>query len=342
MPTTIKDLAKRLNLSVSTVSYALNGGPKPVSDDVRQRVLVTAKELNYRPNRLARSLVTRRSHVIGVIPPMIERDPLLGPFFQLALNGLVNMAEELHQDVMLLTAYDRTQPAQIAPDLMDCRVDGVVFIAPPKDNGAISLLRERGFPMAVVASAGPLVGPHFSADNEVGTFQALRHLYDLGHRRIAHLVGNLDRADAVVRHDTYLRFMREHRLTIEPGYMHLGNYVRHEGRVAARHFLNLPKRPTAVFCANDDSALGLIEGTRELGVSVPDELSVVGFDDTTLSASFLPPLTTIRQPIQQMSAAALAAVVAQAEGSPSPEGAFFATELVLRSSTHRPMEDQQP
>ncbi|MGV3615857.1 MAG: LacI family DNA-binding transcriptional regulator [Fimbriimonas sp.] len=335
MPATIKDIARRLNLSVSTVSYALNDGPKPVSEEVRNEVARVAAELGYRPNRAAKSLVTRRSRAIGVVLPQIERDSLLGSFVQLSLNSIVNQAEEDHYDVMLLTAAERNRSAGLADLLQDSRVDGLILIAPPEDAETFRLLRHHSMPFAVVAGGDDEPGPFFRADDAEGVRHAMEHLWDLGHRRIAHFAGRTSLFDARVRRSTYQTFLGARGESPFPGYVLEGGYVREAGRLLAP-LMALPQPPTAVFCANDEMAIGALLAARTLGIRIPQDLSVVGFDDTPVAWSFDPALTSVRQPLEEMTYAAFADVLAQIEGAPASPGRVFPTSLQVRASTAPP------
>jgi len=338
MPVTIKDIARRLDLSVSTVSYALNGGPKPVSTDVKEKVLRMAEELNYRPNRLAKSLVTRRSHTVGVVPVDVEQDILLTPCVHLVLNGVVNAAAALRQDVLLFTAHDRNLPDEVADDILDSRVDGVVFIAPRPDSPALRRIADSDLPYAIVAADDGL-SPSYIIDNDRGARLALEHLYALGHRRIAHLTGRPALMDAGLRLQAYGDFMAEKSLPVPEGYILPGNYWRDSGHAAALRILQMESRPTAVFCANDEMAFGLMQSLIVHGVKIPEEISVVGFDDSPLAANSHPPLTTVCQPLEKMATDALKAVVHQVLTGTAVPGKFFAPELVIRGSTASVTED---
>lgn len=332
MAVTIKDIAQRLDLSVSTVSYALNGGPKPVSTDVKAKVLRMAEELNYRPNRLAKSLVTRRSHTIGVVPVDVEQDILLTPCVHLVLNGVVNAAAALRQDVLLFTAHDRNLPDEVADDILDSRVDGVVFIAPRPDSPALRRIANSDLPYAIVAADDGL-SPSYIVDNEKGARLALEHLYSLGHRRIAHLCGRLSLMDAGLRLEAYKSFVVEKGLDLPGEYVIPGNYWRDSGHAAGLSLLEMAVRPTAVFCANDEMACGLMQALIANGVRVPEDVSVVGFDDSPLAANSNPPLTTVKQPLELMAAEALRAVIRQISVGPLASGQNFKPELVIRGST---------
>lgn len=332
MPATIKDIARRLNISTSTVSYALNGGPRTVPDEVRDKVLAMARELEYRPNRIARSLVTRRTNAIGVVPPAVMENVFLSPFVQSAWNGLVNAAGPLEQDLFLYTGHDRNRPDEPGQELLDGRIDGIVFIAPRPDAGAVRFVHQQKFPATVLA--GDVPGCSFNADNDAGVRSALEHLQMIGHHRVAHITGSMSSADAHSRLRAYRHHVQALGLDRDPDLVQEGNFTIDSGYLATKRLFELKDRPTAVFTANDEMAYGVCVAVRELGLSVPDDFSVVGFDDTDLSFVYSPPLTSVRQPVQAMAQAALRAVVSlvNCDGEP-PRSHIFPTELVVRGST---------
>lgn len=334
MAATIKDIARRLNISTSTVSYALNGGPRSVPDEVKQRVLEMARELDYRPNRVARSLVTRRANAIGVVPPSTEQNVFLSPFVRNAWNAIVNEAEVLEQDLLLFTGHNRNLPDQTGNELLDGRIDGVVFIAPRPDTPAMHFLAQRNFPFTSIASGEAVPGVRFNCDNAGGVRMAIEHLRSLGHRRIAHVTGSLTSLDGQQRLDAFSTTLAAMGLGIPEGYIQQANFTIEAGYAAGLAFLKLEIRPTAVFAGNDEEAYGLCQAFREAGVRVPEDISVVGFDDADLSYAFNPPMTTIRQPVIDMASSALRATVDLANGI-AVSSAEFPTELVIRGSTAR-------
>lgn len=336
MAATIKDIARILKISTSTVSYALNGGPRTVPEEVKNKVLELAKELDYRPNRVARSLVTGRTNSVGVVPPAVGADVFLSPFVRAAWNGLVSAAAPLDQDLLLYTGHDRNRPEDQGFELMDGRIDGVVFIAPRPDAGSLRAVAQRGLPLATVSGERAEGGISYTCDNRGGVREAVRHLVTLGHRRIAHITGNLAAGDGVVRHEAFLAALSEFGVEPDHDLIVHGNFTIVTGAECGNYLLDLPKPPTAVFCSNDEMAYGMCQVARERGVSVPEQLSVVGFDDTVMNAIVTPPLTTVRQPINDMAIASLRAVVRLIQGGDPPQAHEFPTELIVRGSTAEP------
>jgi LacI family transcriptional regulator/LacI family repressor for deo operon, udp, cdd, tsx, nupC, and nupG len=331
MAKTLKDIADQLNLSVSTVSCALKDGPKVVSPEIRDAVRKAALEIGYRPNRIARSLVTGRTHTIGVVPMFVDTDTLLHPYMQLALNGIFNAANELSNDVLVFTARDRNHPHAVADDLLDSRADGVILISPRPDSPAIQRVSVSSLPYAVLfENCG---GHSFTIDNRHAVFTALDHLYQYGHRRIATVTGDQNLSDGRSRLEAFRAFMEERRLPILNGYVMAGNFTRVSGYAACSEFLQLTPRPTAICCGNDDIAFGLIDALHGAGVRCPEDVSIIGFDGVTSPMMCNPPLTTLRQPAQLMAAAAVQAVVNCIESGVEIESKVFQPELIVRGST---------
>jgi DNA-binding LacI/PurR family transcriptional regulator len=333
MAATIKDIARRLNISTSTVSYALNGGPRTVPIEVKERVLAVARELEYRPNRIARSLVTGRTNTIGVVPPAIGENVFLSPFVRSAWNALVNAAAPMGQDLLLYAGHDRNLPDEQGQELLDGRIDGIVFIAPRPDAGATRFVHARGFPFASVSGS---IGLSYSSDNDGGVLQALLHLRDLGHRRVAHATGSLDTVDGTARRDSFVRHSANLGFDRDPDLISPGLFTIESGREQARALLNLPKPPTAVFMGNDEAAYGFVLEAREMGFRCPEDVSVIGYDDLASNTVLTPALTSVRQPVDSMAQAALRAVARLVEGGDLPKSRVFPTELIVRASTASP------
>ena len=333
MAATIKDIARLLNISVSTVSYALNNGPRPVPEEVKAKVLAVARELNYRPNRVARSLVTRRSHTIGVVPTECSANLAVTPYFQGVLNGILNTAEVLDHDVLIYTRYDVQRSDEFVNTLLDGRADGLILLAPRLDSHAMEQL--AGLIPFVVTSDERLNAAHFGCDNSGGVRQAIDHLVELGHRKIGHVAGNLKISDARDRLLAFRQALDHHGLPLDERWISEGMFLCEGGYRAGLELLGLKDRPTAIFCANDDSALGLVRAAWECGLRVPQDLSVVGFDNSPVSSAVSPSITTIGQPLEQIGAAAMAAVVEYVETQEKPPSTSFRTELLIRASSAR-------
>jgi DNA-binding LacI/PurR family transcriptional regulator len=337
MASTIKDIAKKLKVSTSTVSYALNGGPRRVPDEVRQRVLETARELDYRPNRIARSLITRKSQVIGVVPDRPNRNAMLGPFLHLAINGVMNVAEERRYDLMLFSSFDSNDPDRSAEQLADNRIDAAIFVASANMDQILDRIAKLRLPFATVAMRHPEASVTLNIDNQKATRLAVEHLYGLGHTKIAHLRGLVGLWDSELRHKAFRETMGELGLTVREEYVKVGSYLREVGAEATKELLNLPEPPTAIFSANDEMAMGALDVCHEMGLEVPRQLSIVGVDDVPTSTVSQPPLTTVRQPIMEMGEEAARALIDLVEERETRSTIEFEPELVVRQSTGAPL-----
>jgi len=338
MAATIKDIAKRLNVSVSTVSYALNDGPREVSPETKARVLKAAAELDYRPNSIAKSLVTRTSFTLGVVPT--ERIPDLADmhYFHGCFNGIVNRAEQVDFDVLTVTRYSVSDGRAMVNALSDGRVDGVIFLAPRSECPVVDAVIRRRIP-SVLMSSEMATGPAtVGCDNEHGIRLAVEHLYKLGHRKIGHIAGTEILDDARSRLSAFIGVAKEFGLSVDERWVRNGQFSPEGGMFAASQMLRLENRPTAIVCANDDSALGALWAARELGVSVPGQLSLVGFDDADFSRHTTPGITTVAQPLNAMGAAAVDLLLRQLDQKPVQHRRFL-PELIVRASTSRPLED---
>ena len=339
MAATIKDIAKRLNISVSTVSYALNNGPRTVPEDVKLRVLQIAQELQYRPNRVARNLVTRRSFTIGIVPSEASSDIVLSPYLQNSLNGVVNAAEDLHYDVLFFTRFDQMQVREMSDILLDGRADGLIFLSPPRNSAVLDVIADHSIPHVVIAGEHHKPSVQFSVDNAGGVASVVDHLAGLGHRKFAHFYGRLQMEDAMERRDAFVASVKRLGLETRDTWILPGEFTMQGGESAMRSLLSQKELPTAIFCANDEIAVGAIQAARSANLTVPGDFSVAGFDNVPLSSVFFPPITTVRQPVETIATLATRTLIEMIEGKTGHSSKLLPTELIVRDSTSRPKED---
>ncbi|MEJ5250430.1 MAG: LacI family DNA-binding transcriptional regulator [Chthonomonadetes bacterium] len=334
MPATIRDIAKRLGISVSTVSYALNGGPRPVPEEVRRRVLEVARELDYRPNRLARSMVTGKTETVAVVPPIVTRNMLRSPYIHAMLSSIADAVGEHGYDILLHTSAMPMDDRQLVQSLLSGKVDGILLIAPLSTSRVAEEICLRGVPcVAVSAKVEGL--PSVYADNTAGIFAAMDWLYAHGHRKFGFIGGPPAFHDAQQRLLAFRQYLQEHDLPHRPEWVAEGDFTTSRGAAGARAVLACAERPTAILSANDETAAGVLQAAQEMGISVPEELSVVGFDDTSFAQVLSPRLSTIRQPLEQMATEAVALLMEWIEKRTVPERkeCILPVELVLREST---------
>lgn len=331
---TIKDVARACDVSVATVSYVING-TRVLKPDTRARVLKVMEEMNFHPNAVARGLSSKRVHTIGVHCGVIQADEFItNPYAAGILGGILGHASQAGFDVTLFTnRWENTQKS--APAVRDGRTDGLIAIAPPLSCDLLDGLSSLGMPLvAVSAPARPGI-PVVDVDNQAGAKMAARHLVELGHTRIAAILGNDDLASVAPRRQGFCDALQEANLPIKPQWLVASRF---DGSLAfeqTRALLREGERPTAICAGNDTIAIAVIEAARSLGISVPHQLSVVGFDDLPLATVVTPNLTTIRQPLRDIGARAAALLIERLKGHPSPpeQDFWLCPELIVRDST---------
>ncbi|WP_441251765.1 LacI family DNA-binding transcriptional regulator [Kitasatospora sp. McL0602] len=320
------DVAKLAGVSHQTVSRVLNGAPH-VRPDTRDRVLAAIRELDYRPNSAARALVTRRSQTLGVVS---FESTLFGPASM--LDGIERAARSAGYFVSVtsLRSLDGRSVQEAVDRLRDQGVEGVVVIAP--QVSAVSAVARLSSPVPVVA-VGPgtqsLVAT-VAVDNRTGAEAATRYLLDLGHRTVHHLGGPSGWLESRHRQDGWRRTLEAAGAPVPR--VESGDWSARSGYEAGRRIVGLAE-VSAVFCANDHMALGLLRALHEARRAVPGDISVIGFDDIPEAAYFSPPLTTVRQDFGELGRRALELLVEELAGVAHPRShVLVPAELVLRAS----------
>ena len=336
----IRELARRSGVSVGTVSRALNGYPD-VRKETRERVLALAEELEYTPNAAARRLVTRRSDVVGVFLDTGEGHPdLQHPFFHEVLVGVKRHLGVAGYDLLLFASEREGTGVHPRSYLQRCLhhgVAGVVVMGVDADAPEIGRLARSALP--VVSIDLELEGratTWVTSDSESGAAQAVSHLSALGHRRVGHIAGPLDTSPGRARLRGFQRAMAASGLAYDDALIAYGDYYFESGQAAMEHLLALAEPPTAVFAASDMMAIGAMRAVHEAGLSVPRDISIVGFDDIAAAGMSRPSLTTVKQDMQAVGAAAVEALLGYLAEDGAEEPAAQTTlpvELVTREST---------
>lgn len=326
----LKDVAREAGVSYQTVSRVINGGPR-VSEETRARVLTVVAELGYRRNDNARALVTNRSRTIGVIA---DASPRFGPVSTLA--AVEKAARDAGYNAIVTTMSNPSpdDAIQAFQEFSKRLVEGIVVIAPR-------------VPIADVVQAVPVTAPvvllapgeasHdgftvFYEDQELGARLATRHLIELGHRRIVHLAGNQNWLDGQVRLRGFQAELTAHAIPALP--VRYGDWSGDSGYEIGRRMLAADDLPTAMFIASDLMALGFLRALYEAGVSVPGDISVVGFDDNEFAPQVFPPLTTVRQSFGVVGERCMEILLALVDGRPV-DTTPAEPRLVVRKSTAR-------
>lgn len=334
MKATITDVAKKAGVSIKTVSRVLNNEPN-VADKTRERVQLIATELRYSPNIAARGLATSKSYLIALIYD--NASPNYISHLQL---GAIDACREagyhlVVQPLSLKADWSRQEKIRHTRSILDrLPVDGVILTPPLGDSEAVletlSELNIRSIRISPkVRGDQPFVG----MDDEAAAYQMTRHLLEKGHKKIAFIRGHIDHSATPLRHEGFSRAMIEAKLPVPDNLVVQGDFTFSSGVVSARELLNLPEseRPTAIFASNDDMAAAVISVAGQLGISVPSDLSVCGFDDTPLAKVIWPALTTIRQPIYKMGCQAAKQLVKGVDGDVEA-GEILDFEIMIRDS----------
>ncbi|CAN1510555.1 PurR Transcriptional regulators [Fimbriimonadaceae bacterium] len=330
---TIGELAKMLNLSKSTVSYALNNGPKPVSPEVKQRVLKAAEEFGFRPNPVARSLANRRSRTIGFIPNALNPATMYSAYAAVFLQSTFSLAHERELHLLLPSGYDPARSDETREHLFNAPVDGFILLL-PENLSALRDIIEQGRPMIAIAGKTDGLIPSINADNALGASQAFDHIWSLGHRKIAYL-GSTTESDTSIRFNTTETLFSRVHSEFEQSWLIRSGANYDPVLVVARELLSQKSIPTAIICVNDLVASAVLRAALELRIRVPEQLSIIGFDDDSVARTMPIPLSTIRQPIPEMAVAAMDGILAQIEGN-SFEDQTLATSLIVRETTSAP------
>jgi LacI family transcriptional regulator len=337
---TITELARASGVSVGTVSRALNGYAD-VRAETRERIVRLAREMDYTPGAAARSLVTQRSHVIGVVLDTGEGHPdLQHPFFHEVIVGLKNQIGASGFDLLLFASEHPGNgygPHSYLKRCLHHNVDGVVLMGVDPEDPEVRRVSVSDLPaVGVDVHLTGMATTYVVSDNEDGGERAVRHFHERGHRRIATITGLLNTLPGAQRLRGYRRAVQELGLAYRDDYVAYGDFYTDSGRRAMEQLLALPEPPTAVFAASDMMALGAIRAAAEAGLSVPADISVIGFDDIQLADHMNPPLTTIRQDKAGLGTAAGSAIARLAGGEQASDPVVLPVELVERGSSGGP------
>lgn len=330
---TIQDVAARAKVSVGTVSRVLNNSPL-LSPRTREKVLDAIRELDYRPSQLARSLSLGRTNTVGVIVPFFTQASVVQ-----RLRGVVDTLRGTGYDLVLFSVDSPAQREEHLRNLVRRdRAEGLlIFSLRPQDRDA-ERFRSARVPVVLVDAVHPSL-PHVIVDDVQGGFLATRHLLDLGHRRIAFVGDPVDNPFGFTssrdRRDGFLRALAEKGIAPPAAYLKEGAHGRHVAHRLTSELLGLPEPPTAIFAASDTQALGVQEAAQQAGLSVPGDLSIIGFDDIEVAPYV--GLTTVRQPLYETGARGAELLLAGLRGQTmEPVREVLPLEVVARKTTAPP------
>ncbi|MEK8045230.1 LacI family DNA-binding transcriptional regulator [Ideonella margarita] len=327
---TLADVGREAGVSAMAASTVLNGARTStrISDETRQRILAAADKLQYRPNATARGLAERRLNTIGLATTLSGNE--LNQYFLEVFNGVIEAAAAAGQNTTVFAMPDWQQVGSRLPAICDGRIDGLILLAPLINPDDAAQLPDHTPFVAIHANhAMPGVG-NVASDEEAGAHAMVAHMLSLGHRRVLHLAGPNTSSGAQRRIDGFRRAHAEAGLTVNPGQILHSDYSASSGRRVLTEWLERHRgqpMPEAIFAANDAVALGCIDILAGLGLRVPQDVSVVGFDDTLLARTTR--LATVRQPLRDMGHQAVSLLMQAIEAKHRGQPARQATEVLL-------------
>lgn len=329
MEVSIKDIAKTAGVSPSTVSRALSNHPR-ISLETKERIRRLAQEMGYTPSLLARSLVTQDTATIGVVITFAS-----DPFLARLVMSIEEIAQEQGYSVLLSSSYlDPDRELEVVNSFHGRRTRGIIVIGSQIDAGYLEL-RDR-FPQPIVLTNCRTYPYSVSTDNLVGARRAVEYLIQLGHRRIAYIANRRSHRSNLDRQTSYQQVLAENGISADKDLIGEGDGTLQGGNAAAQVLLSRTPPPTAVFCFNDTTAIGVLSALQQAKIRVPEEMSVVGFDDVELAAHCCPPLTTVRQPTDLMGQRLMHMLLALIEGQEGVKSETLPDELIIRGSTGPP------
>lgn len=322
-------------MSAATVSRVLSS-PERVSEATRERVRLAVREIGYTINQAARTLRMQRAKTILTAMPGIGN-----PFYSTVLEAVVAEANSRGYGV-LVASHLGDDPARWLSDyLLSNRADGLLLFDGSLDTRRLHAIVGDGATLPLIAAYDELPDPQINSvitDNLQAAERAVKHLCDYGHRQIGHVSGPSRNSLPHERLVGYRKAMFEHRLAVRDDWIFAGDHTMESGQAAGEHFAGLEELPTAVFAANDEMAIGLIATLRRHGIECPRDISIIGFDDISVSQHYAPALTTMRQPREQLGRIATEALLGILEGKRTETGPIrivLQSELVIRESTAR-------
>jgi DNA-binding LacI/PurR family transcriptional regulator len=330
---TMMDVAKLAGVSTATVSRFINS-PDTVREATREKVTRAMKTCNYKYNALARGFVTKKSNTIGLIIPTISN-----PVFADSTQGVQDCADKRKMQVILGNSYYKYDKEEnLVKTLREKQVDGLFITTTNLKGDVLKTLLDENFPFVLLFSTvkgGPLSA--VGVDNYRGGYLATEHLITLGHKRIGMLAGKFAITDrSYHRWRGYRQCLKNYGIPYDKALLAQTEYSLAGGRDTVKKLLALKKPPTAIFCSNDYLALGAMKGAREMGLRLPEDLSIVGFDDMQTSSYVIPALTTIQQPAYKMGEIAAELLFQRMESAAKPVQRMLQSSLIIRESTTIP------
>ncbi len=329
-----QDVADLAGVSRTTVSFVLNDVPGvKISPETRQRVLEAARQLDYYPTAAARTLASGKTQRIGLVLGTGKQRLAADAFLPSFLQGVTTSVHRRGYLLVLQMSEDLPSHEAYVRLIREQQVDGLILSGPRSDDTLLPELAEEGFPLILHGRLNGCTSPCVDVDNRAGARTAVNHLINLGHERIGFISNApFSYSGARERREGYRAALLEHGIAFEPALVRTAAFLPESGQLAMGELLRLPEPPAAVFAASDVVALGAMSAVHSEGLSIPEDIAFVGFDDIFLAAQAHPPLTTIRVPAYGLGWTAAEILISLIEGDQSASSVTLETELVIRSS----------
>jgi LacI family transcriptional regulator len=321
---TIADVARAANVSIATVSRALNDRRYPMRRETRERVLAAVRDLNFRPNPLARGMITKETRTVGLLLPDIAN-----PYYPKIARGLEDAALARDYAVVVCNTDGQASKAAYYIDVLQKRVDGIIITGEVGDAAKLASLGAN----VVVIGRHDLPYPAIRIDNVAAARQATKHLIENGHRRIGVIAFPAATTSGIDRLAGFRAELKKNRIAYDPDLTIAGDFGEESGYRAARAFLSLPSPPTAILAFNDRMAIGVIAAASDMSVSIPNQLAVVGFDDIPTASFVRPALTSVTLPAHALGIAAMEAMLELLNGQAPEPVTWIPTTLETRESS---------
>ncbi|MDD5645123.1 MAG: LacI family DNA-binding transcriptional regulator [bacterium] len=336
MAVTIRDIAKQAGVSVATVSRSINSATKnQVREETRKKIFEIIKKYNYFPDQIARSLSTRKTRVLGLCMPF-RASVFSSDYFTGIIIGAIESARRLGYELKIVLLSETARGLDISDVNKTSAIDGALLVGTRIEDELLPVFRNSDAPWILVNnySENDDGKTNFvDCDNKKGAYDAVNYLFDMGHREIAFIKGPADSRNANDRFAGYMKALKKNGIKSDKSLFRTGDFTEKGGYLAAQELLADKNNITAVFCADDEMAVGALQAVKDKGLNCPKDISIIGFDDIRLSRYVDPPLTTVRQPIYEIGKVAAQMLVHIVEGKiQTPVSKVLQTELIERDS----------
>ncbi|GAB2692643.1 catabolite control protein A [Paenibacillus thermoaerophilus] len=302
MTVTIYDVAREAGVSMATVSRVVNNNPN-VKPQTRKKVFEAIERLGYRPNAVARGLASKKTTTVGVVIPDISNS-----IFSEVARGIEDIANMYHYNIILCNADKRKEKEiRVVNTLLEKQVDGLLFMGGTVTDEHLQAFQSATVPIVLCGTTDEKqTMPSVDIDHEKAAYDAVKMLIDNGHREIGMISGTLqDLSNGYSRYAGYKKALEQAGIPLREEYVRIGNYRYESGMEVMRYFLELPNRPTAIFSATDEMAIGAIHAIQDQGLRVPDDISIISVDNIRMASMVRPQLTTVAQPMYDIGAVSM-------------------------------------